>query len=120
MRESDRRQRTIETMGRGCFRVALESEGNDGAHRSLLYSRVFRRERLLKLPKEMGRQTRSGKRAVKCNAFKTAMREENVALSKNRMATAPNAGVCAAGAAIADGVLNPPDPKVIFFLVIFE
>ena len=76
MRESDRRQRTIETMGRGlarsCFRVALEP-GNDGAHRNLLYSRVLQRERLLKLQKGMGRQTRSGKRAVKCNAFKKAM-----------------------------------------------
>ena len=45
-----------------------------------------------------------------------------VALSENRMATAlaaPNAGVCAAGAPNADGVLNPPvnppAPKVIFF-----
>ena len=42
-----------------------------------------------------------------------------MALSENRMATAPaapNAGVCAAGAPNADGVLNPPanPPKVIF------
>ena len=74
--ESDRRQRTIETMGRGldgarsCFRVAMM-----GAHRNLLYSRVLQRERLLKLQKGMGRQTRSGKRAVKCIQKSDVMRE---------------------------------------------
>ena len=48
---------------------------NDGAHRNLLYSRVLQRERLLKLQKGMGRQTRSGKRAVKCIQKSDVMRE---------------------------------------------